>query len=398
MSISILVFICQYPDVGYSKSSHKNETLELLNLFESLKSADINQISKLIKSGADINAKNSDGQTLLISSIIQEENEITKLLILNKADVNIARRSKNGYINSPLSIVAYMGEDSLLKILLEAGANPNPENGALPLWMASKNGCLGCVKLLLESGAHVDDQCPFEGGTALFMASQNGFLSIVDVLIESGADVNTIHSKNKSSPLFIAAQEGYLEIVQLLIKSGSTIDSKVIKTGTTPLLIATSSQHKEIVKILVDEGANINEDDYSGQTALFKSAGIGNEEIVKFLIEKGADVNKGNPATPLYIACQDGYTKIVKLLLENGAEINLSSANYNSSPPLKNISPLWWAARWGQYETVKLLLDSGADTTIAVNVNGKDFSPLYVAKDLNYQDIVDILIQHGAKQ
>jgi Ankyrin repeats (3 copies) len=76
---------------------------------------------------------------------------------------------------------------------------------------------------------------------------------------------------------------------------------------------------------------------------------------VKALLDKGASVNAKSPygQTPLFFACDRGYTEIVKLLVDRGADVNVEDTFYHASA-------LSWAAQKNRLEIVKLLLDHGA--------------------------------------
>jgi hypothetical protein len=76
---------------------------------------------------------------------------------------------------------------------------------------------------------------------------------------------------------------------------------------------------------------------------------------VKALLDKGAGVNSKTPygQTPLFFACDRGYTEIVKLLVDRGADVNVEDTFYHASA-------LSWAARKDHTDIVKLLLDHGA--------------------------------------
>ena len=82
------------------------------------------------------------------------------------------------------------------------------------LHLASINGHLEIVKLLLESGAnvHIKDK---GDQTALHLASRNGHLEIVKLLLESGANVN-IKDKNGQTALHYASRYHKSEVVNLL--------------------------------------------------------------------------------------------------------------------------------------------------------------------------------------
>jgi hypothetical protein len=76
---------------------------------------------------------------------------------------------------------------------------------------------------------------------------------------------------------------------------------------------------------------------------------------VKALLDKGVSVNSKSPygQTPLFFACDRGYTEIVKLLVDRGADVNVDDTFYHANA-------LSWAARKDHTEIVKILLDHGA--------------------------------------
>lgn len=53
--------------------------------------------------------------------------------------------------------------------------------------LASQNGYVEVVKLLLETGAEVDQKRTTDGITALWVASQNGHTRVVELLEQAGA-------------------------------------------------------------------------------------------------------------------------------------------------------------------------------------------------------------------
>lgn len=97
--------------------------------------------------------------------------------------------------------------DDALRIVLEAGANPNPEMSeglfrSSPLTAASFGGLVGMIKLLLKFGANVD-ACNPEGRTALQTVASMQNVECADILLTYGADLGHI-SSNGRSPLTTA--------------------------------------------------------------------------------------------------------------------------------------------------------------------------------------------------
>ena len=94
--------------------------------------------------------------------------------------------------SSGLSAAIDDGDLALVRQLLADGASPNEgdKGWCLPLIHAAMKGTSSMVKLLLEAGADVNGAEPPEQVTALMAAADNGHLKIVRLLLAAGADVN----------------------------------------------------------------------------------------------------------------------------------------------------------------------------------------------------------------
>ena len=62
--------------------------------------------------------------------------------------------------------------------------------------------------------------------------------------------------------------------------------------GRTQLMRTVETSDVTEVEKLIDAGANVNEQSYTGITALQTAAGMGKTDIVRLLIRRGADVNQ----------------------------------------------------------------------------------------------------------
>jgi hypothetical protein len=93
---------------------------------------------------------------------------------------------------SLLGIAAANGETRIVKILLDRGANPNPEtdrSGQTPLHFAAANFDVESIKALLDHGANVNAPDEY-GRTPLILAASTTDRETVKLLIERGANIN----------------------------------------------------------------------------------------------------------------------------------------------------------------------------------------------------------------
>ena len=156
-----------------------------------------------------------------------------------------------------------------------------------------------------------------------------------------------------------AAADGKIDAVKYHLAAGVDVNVKMKNIlATTPLHESVRNSRKEIVELLIAEGVNVNARDGSGETALYQAA-------------------------------HRGYLKLCKLLINNGADLNISTFKIRMEH-----SPLYIAIRNRHADVAELLITSGAD----VNKKNKfGESPMDMAIHAKLQNIVNLLIEHGAE-
>ena len=120
------------------------------------------------------------------------------------------------------------------------------------------------------------------------LASQEGNIEIVKLLLEASANVNDKEIKGWTA-LMLASQEGNIEIVKLLLETKADVNEKN-NNGDIALIIASRKAHKELVEFLIEKGANINYKGNKGWTSLIQALRKGHIEVVETLIKKGIDI------------------------------------------------------------------------------------------------------------
>jgi ankyrin repeat protein len=94
-----------------------------------------------------------------------------------------------------------------------------------PLWIAADLGSSAILARLLAAGAD-PDVAPHTGGTPLMLASRNGDVSSVKLLLEHGANVNAAEQANGQTAMMWAVSQRHPEVVSLQISAGAHVDAR----------------------------------------------------------------------------------------------------------------------------------------------------------------------------
>ena len=169
--------------------------------------------------------------------------------------------------------------------------------------------------------------------------------------------------------------------------------------GKTLLMIQCINPCLRGVKLLIDHGADVNITDDQGNSALILAcrnykvyAKEECAEVIKLLVTKGADINvvsefsssiKGHPrGSALLEACITNRLDVVKLLLELGARTDEKSQ-----------TPLIQSCYLRNIDVIRLFICHVADVNI---IDNGGHSGLSVACEHGYDDLVELLVDHGA--
>ena len=122
-----------------------------------------------------------------------------------------------------LDAAASEGAIKSLRVLLEAGADPNGtgKNGTSPLEDACLKGFYSVAEMLLDNGALVNHVNEGSGRTALYAAASFGRGDVVSLLLTRRADPN-VCGKDRRSPYKAALENGYADIAEQIQRHGGT--------------------------------------------------------------------------------------------------------------------------------------------------------------------------------
>jgi len=406
-------------------------------LQEAAFNANTEAIRALLDAGADPNAAGADGQTPLML-VARTSNAAAAELLLDKGANPNGRETQRG--QTALMWAAAASQGPIMRELLAHGAEvdaasdtdlmtplvsgepraqPRPPGGMTAMLFATREGCMDCVKALVEKRAKLDRADP-EGVTPLICAVFNAHFDVAKYLVDQGANVDKWDWWGRT-PLYLAVDYNTLphggradqpsldatlpiDLIRILLEKGANPNPQLklfppyratgndrgldtmIQVGTTPLLRAAKAQDAPAIKLLLEHGALVDLPNTQGWTPTVAAAGAGSVDADTRGYYTTSDIEKRSIAS-------------LELLLAHGGELNGRAGRLGQTP-------LHGAAFWGWNKVVEYLLSKGADInqTDLRGYTAVDYAMGRAAgnsrggqrKDV-HQDTADLLMAKGGK-
>ncbi len=330
-----------------------------------------------LEKGANIEAKNETGWTPLCYAAQKGHLDIVKLLL--SKDANIKSHEDNKL--SALHLAVGKNQHKIAQYLIEQGLPVDIKDRwkYTPLHWAARENHAKCVHLLIEHGANINAQDKY-GNTPIFRAAEKGHDAIVQILLENGAN-KTIENKKHKTSAQVAQDKHHLNTSRIISSfsptpitpspSTSIMSTKIIQPAKSSLASKAASSKlnklEDIFQLIINN--NI---------PAIKHAIKQNKTVLSLL-----DSQKNSP---LHHAVQHGNLEITKLLIEAGCDNECTNDEGNS--------PFHLAAQFGQKNIIKYFVDDLCEPNY--EPNNTKLTPLYLAAQGNFSDIVQILLEDGA--
>jgi ankyrin repeat protein len=343
---------------------------------------DVARARRLIRQGADVNAKDDSEQSAYL--IATSEGHLDLLRLTLGADARVdAKDSWNG---TGLIRAAERGHGLVVGELLRAGIDRDHVNRIgyqaihEAVWLGEETAAYATtVRVLAAGGVRLTDRSPSTGLTPLEMARERGFDELERIL---EGMTTADRPEDPDAALLRAAAQGDADAVAVALRAGADIEARD-ERDRTALLLAATYDHVPVAEVLVAMGADPDALDDRHDSPWLVTGVTGSVAMLEALLPADPDLtieNRFGGRSPIP-ASERGHVAYVRRVVRTGVDVN-------------HVNDLGWTALLeavilgdggaDHQEIVRILLASGADPTIA---DGDGVTPLRHAERRGYDEI-----------
>jgi len=216
---------------------------------------------------------------------------------------NISHRLQSAYGWTAMMFASWQGHDDVVRLLVEAGADPNIVSGRIPAGFSTTGGYPETSAIFeaisnkhLSISEYLLDQIATVPPSALAVAGARGTPELLERMVNKGAQVNTISANQfYRTALSAAARSGRIENMVWLLDNGA--DPNLPLPHSSNLNEAIRGLQPEAVALLIEVGAEVDALIGSGtalRNAVYTYTGGKHDQqiqIVASLLEAGANPN-----------------------------------------------------------------------------------------------------------
>ncbi|CAF3943262.1 unnamed protein product [Adineta steineri] len=287
-------------------------------------------VSTLIEHHADINKKDSEGNTPLHVAIINQHINIINLLI-RAPNLDLSIRNKQNQTSFACSIVSKNNEAANLILKREPNAAEQIDNkGRNFLHIAVQNGDIESVLFLLTVHVNVNNRVQDTNQlTPLHLCVQTGNEIILRNLLLAGANINNV-TANRRSALHIASENNRGFICSILIENH--IQANLLDSNqNTALHLAVQHGHSDVVRRLLSESdIDVFTLNNKGMNCLHVLAHYSMENahlifatLLEFYPKFPLDIQDGQGNSALLSAYKNGHGQLCRALVTAGANLSI---------------------------------------------------------------------------
>lgn len=388
-----------------------------------------------------LNNKNDQGYTPLMLAFMSNNPLFAKILLLNKADVEIIGNGKHNVLhwaycmnnlevsNKIETILENESKVEVLKMLVQQCAHLNILNkqnayGQSALILATANKNLELVKLLLEYKASVEIKAQ-DNSTVLHYLSNLRDQEVRKLLVEVCVKAGIVEERRikwpHESALTVAVSKKDFILVDLLLNAGGKFELTECKDKILVNGVEASETIRNLCEKYSPKHINLNSSNYinsdSSNLLLIRVDHCINnlkglmeekkeeknillefvkknevEKIKKLLLQDKVDlqVAQGSKGTILHYSHNIKDSNTLRQLVEKHAQARL----LDKIDKALKATALMNAVFYDNPELVKLLLSAGADISKTSAFKETALHYLYILKD---DEAKELLIEYGAK-